>query len=182
MSDQKITIETRLAIQWHLQQQLQHAEQTDFINAPAIQLLDVLETQQTTKLQGNVNSQNHKSDISRVEAKIDLLILLFTRNQVKLNSSINNYQVSLSADQIVINSSDASHIGDTIKPDQLLEIEIYFNQNCTESVIFSGQVIASENQTSVIINFKNTGKVTQSFLEKFIFRLHRTEVARLKQI
>jgi len=177
MSDQKIKVDTRLSIQWHHREQLQQAEQIDFINGPVIQLLEVLETQQSNKHLNNVEPQSSKSEISRLEAKIDLLILLFTRNQTLLTNNINNYQVILSSDRIVINNST-----DTIELDQFLKIEIYFNQNCTESVIFSGQVIASENPDSVTINFKNIGKVTQSYLEKFIFRLHRTEVARLKQI
>jgi hypothetical protein len=178
MSDQKIKIEVRLAIQWHLKQSLQQAEQLDFNNASAIQLLDVLESHQISHSLKSIStsSQNNKSDMERLESKIDLLLMLFTRNQYnKSYNNIPNYDVCLNADGCVIKTSES------IELNQLIEIDVFFNQDCPEPLIFSGKVIESESSDSLAIEFCNIGTLSQTYLEKYIFRQHRNEIARIKQ-
>lgn len=179
MSDQKILIDTRLSIQWHILETLQQTEQIDFNNAPVIQLLDVLETQQSSKLLKSISSdsyQGNPSELSRLESKIDLLILLFTRTlHNQQNSNIPNFEVSLSADTIYIKTNE------TFKLNQLVEVDIYFNQNCPEPMVYSGKVITSDHPDTLAISFLNVGQISQTYLEKYIFRLHRNEIARIKQ-
>ena len=178
MSDQKISIDTRLAIQWRLCDDVQQAEQFDFNNAPAIQLLEVLETQQSPKLLKSIsnNLQTKQTDLERLESKVDLLLLLFTRNQYQQQvSHISNYEVKLTADSICINTKN------TLAENQLIELKIYFNQSCPEPLMLTGKVALSTNADTLIIDFCNIGNHTQSFLEKYIFRFHRNEIARIKQ-
>ena len=178
MSDQKITIDTRLSIQWRKRDVLQQTEQIDFKNASAIQLLDVLELQQSSTLLNSIennNNQNKQSDLSRLESKIDLLILLFTRNQYKQYSNIPNYDVRLSADTLTIKTTE------TLELNQLVEIDIFFNQNCPEPIVLSGKIVAADHPNVLAISLCNLGQTSQTFLEKYIFRLHRKEIARIKQ-
>lgn len=176
MSDQKITIDTRLALQWQALTELRQAEQTDFINTSAIQLLDVLETQHYPKLLSSNMTSDYQSDLSRLESKVDLLLLLYTRNQYNQQfSDIPNFYVSLSADTLTIKTTAS------LEKNQLIEIDIFFNQNCPEPILFSGKVIATEFSDTLTINFCNMGQKTQTYLEKFIFRFHRNEIARSKK-
>ncbi|MFV1983949.1 MAG: hypothetical protein ACC657_10460 [Thiohalomonadales bacterium] len=179
MSDQKILIETRLSIQWHILDAFQQTEQIDFNNAPVIQLLDVLETQPSSKLLKSISSdgsQSNPSEISRLESKIDLLILLFTRTlHNKQNNNILNFEVGLSADTLYIKTTE------TLKLNQFVEVDIYFNQNCPEPMVYSGKVITSDHPDTLAIRFLNVGQLSQTYLEKYIFRLHRNEIARIKQ-
>ena len=178
MSDQKIKINVRLSILWHPVESLQQAEQLDFKNDSIIQLLDVLDSHQNTKpLKSAVDAnQTNQSDLARLESKMDLLLLLFTRNLYKQQlNDVPNYDVSLTADGCAIKTSESLSI------DQLVEIKIYFNQNCPEPLVFSGIVVESESPDILAINFRNTGTLSQSYLEKFIFRHHRNEVARIRQ-
>jgi len=109
MSEQKIIIDTRLSLKWHLRDELINDEQMDFNNAPTIQLLDVLEAQQSSKLLKSINnkeSQSNQSELSRLESKIDLLIMLFSRNQYNQQyTKIPNYELRLSADSLHIKTS-----------------------------------------------------------------------------
>lgn len=171
MSDQKIQIDTRLTLQWHLVESTQKAEQIDFINAPAIQLLEVLESHQNTSVLKPI-----QNDLSRLESKVDLLIQLFIRDQYnKQVSNIPNYTVSISADSITIKTQE------TLKVEQIIELKIFFSQSCPEPLVFIGKVVTSNNPETLVIKFCNIGQLSQDFLEKYIFRLHRNEIALIKQ-
>jgi hypothetical protein len=171
MSDQKISISTRLFLQWQIREQLQSAEQLDFTNAPVIQLLEVLESHAIVKIAGQSNS----SDITRLESKVDLLLGLFTRNQFKQQySDVPNFEVTLSADKLVFNTNNL------LKVAQFIEMEVFFNQNSPEPLLLSGEVAAVDDDGGVVINFCELGKLTQGFLEKYIFKLHRSEIAKIR--
>ncbi len=178
MSDQKIKIGVRLSILWYPIETLQQAEQLDFKNDSVIQLLDVLELHQNSNPLKSVSNstQINQSELARLESKVDLLLMLFTRNQFKQQlNDIPNYDVCLTADGCAIKTSES------ISVSQLVDIEIFFNQNCPEPLVFSGIVVEPESPDSVTISFRNVGVLSQSYLEKYIFRQHRNEIARLRQ-
>jgi len=176
MSDQKISINTTLSIQWQCQNVFQEAEQIDLNNASVIQLLDVFETHQHSTPIVNKSGQSKQSDLLRLESKIDLLLLLFTRNQHKqLHRKIPHYDVKLSADTLEITTTERLALN------QLIELEIFFEVNCPEPLLFTGKVIATETTDVLAIRFINLEQFTQTYLEKYIFRFHRNEIARIKQ-
>ncbi|MFV2059488.1 MAG: PilZ domain-containing protein [Gammaproteobacteria bacterium] len=178
MSDQKIKIDVRLSLQWQVLQSLQQTEQLDFNNTSVIQLLDILDSHQNHKSLKSISNDNqsHQSDLSRVESKIDLLLMLFTRHQYnKQYANVPNYDVSLTADGCEIKTSESIDIN------QLVEIEIFFNQNYPEPLVFSGIVVKAATEGVLAIHFTSVGASSQTYLEKFIFRHHRNEVARIKQ-
>jgi len=185
MSDQKISIDIRLAIQWRFCNDVDYSNKIDFNNAPAIQLLEVLDSQKSPKLLKSISNtlqenSSGQSELARLESKLDLLILLFTRNQyTQQQNNLSNFEVNLTADTIKIKTTK-SGISKTFVVNQLLELDIYFNQNCPEPLVFLGKVVALDNDDTVSINFYNVGSITQDFLEKYIFRQHRNEIAQIK--
>ncbi len=178
MSDQKITIDTHLALQWYPIDKIKNAAQLDFDNEATIQLLDVLETQQTIKtpVPPTVN-QSANSDITRLESKLDLLLMLFSRNLLNQKfKNIPNYDVTLSADMIHIKTTEA------VTSNQVVELNIFFNQNCPEPLQLLGKFVESDRADTAMIVFHDIGHKTQTYIEKYIFRIHRNEVARIKSL
>ncbi|VAW94094.1 hypothetical protein MNBD_GAMMA22-2142 [hydrothermal vent metagenome] len=177
MTDQKISIVTRLAIQWQNLDELKPKEKSDFSNASAIQLLDILEGQSNLHSFINSNNQTKQSDIARLESKLDLLLLMFSRSQYNHQySHIPDFEVCLSAQSIQIKTSNE------FKLNQFVEMNIFFNRNCSEPLLLSGTVTNVDSINGVSIKFDNIGELTQSFLEKYIFRLHRIDVARVRSL
>ncbi len=175
MNEQKISVVTRLSIQWHVCDVLKQGEQFDFINAPAIQLLEVFDNQPSSYSLSNNNTQIKQNDINRIESKLDLLLLMFSRSEFnKKYSKIPNFEVNLSSQSIKIKMTE------TFQINQLIEMEVFFNRYCPEPLLLSGIVSNIDNHNSVTVNFENIGKLSQNYLEKYVFRLHRIDIARAK--
>ncbi len=177
MSDQKITIDTRLALQWHTVDKIKSAAQTDFNNEATVQLLEVLETQQISKIASSTTNQSSQTDMARLESKIDLLLMFFSRHLLSQNfKDIPNYDVTLSADMIIINTSEL------VTLNEMVELNVFFNQNCPEPLLLSGKFVESKLASTLKVDFHELGIKTQTYIEKYIFRLHRNEVARIKSL
>ncbi len=175
MNQQKISINTRLSIQWRVCNELKQAEQSDFINVPAIQLLEILDNQSNYHSLFNINSQTKQSDINRLESKLDLLLLMFSQSEFNQKySHIPNFEVCLSSQSMKIKTAEKFQMN------QLIEMDVFFSRHCSESLLLSGIVSNIDSYNTVSVDFENIGNLTQNYLEKYVFRLHRIDIARSK--
>ena len=172
-----LTHRQQMALSWEPRQGGDDATLQAVAEANA-RLLQVLPIFEERRPEHGEEEAERPQDLMRLESKLDMLLelvsdLLREREQRPVHVS-----VMLSADGM-----GWTQAGRVPSPCQQIWISLYIDQRLPRALRLPASVISlnTENtQHRVLVRFEHLGESVSEMLEKFIFRHHRREVARMR--